>query len=91
MVDSSHNDRLKELTDLIENERDHDKFTELIAELNALLDEQKKPPSPADIICFPDFRLLPETPLSAEISGSRRSPSDFNSATMLAMFMVRAL
>ena len=39
----AQNARLKELTDLIEKERDHDKFTKLIAELNALLDEQKKP------------------------------------------------
>jgi hypothetical protein len=44
MPDSSQNARLKELTDLIEKERDHDRFTKLIAELNALLDEQKKPP-----------------------------------------------
>ena len=50
MLDSGQNSRLKELTDLIEKERDHDEFTQLIAELNALLDEQKKPVSelPAD-------------------------------------------
>lgn len=45
MLDSSKDARLKELTDLIEKERDHDEFTKLIAELNALLDEQKRPPS----------------------------------------------
>ena len=45
MPDASQDARLKELTDLIEKERDHDKFTKLIAELNALPDEQKKPPS----------------------------------------------
>jgi hypothetical protein len=38
--------RLKELTDLIEKERDHDKFTKLIAELNDLLDQQKRPSDP---------------------------------------------
>ena len=41
--DPTQNARLKELTDLIEKECDQDKFTKLIAELNALLDEQKKP------------------------------------------------
>ena len=45
MPDPAQNARLKELTDLIEKERDHDKFTQLMAELNALLDEQKKPVS----------------------------------------------
>ena len=43
LQNSAHNARLKELADLIEKERDHDKLTKLIAELNALLDEQKKP------------------------------------------------
>lgn len=43
MLNSAQNARLEELTDLIEKERDHDKFTKLIAELNALLAEQKKP------------------------------------------------
>ena len=42
MLDASQNARLKELAELIEKERDHDKFTKLIAELNALLDEQRK-------------------------------------------------
>ena len=42
MPDSTHNARLTELSDLIEKERDSDKFANLIAELNALLDEQKK-------------------------------------------------
>jgi hypothetical protein len=45
MLDASQNARLKELTDLIEKERDHDKFTRQIAELNAVLDEQRKPHS----------------------------------------------
>ena len=43
MPNSAQDARLKELTDLIEKERDHDKVTKLIEELNALLDEQKKP------------------------------------------------
>ena len=43
MPDSAQNARLKGLTDLIEKDRDHVKCTELLAELNALLDEQKKP------------------------------------------------
>lgn len=45
MLNSAQSARLKELTDLIEKEGDHDKFTKLIAELNALLDEQKEPTS----------------------------------------------
>jgi hypothetical protein len=45
MLNSAQNVRLKELTDLIEKERDPEKFTKLIAELNALLDEQEKPVS----------------------------------------------
>ena len=45
MLNTAQNARLKELTNLIEKERDHDQFTKLIAELNALLDEQKKPVS----------------------------------------------
>jgi uncharacterized coiled-coil protein SlyX len=45
MLNSHQNARLKELTDLIEKVRDHDNFTKLIAELNDLLDEQKKPVS----------------------------------------------
>jgi flagellar motility protein MotE (MotC chaperone) len=45
MMNSAQDARLKELTDLLEKERDHDKVTQLIAELNALLDEQKKPVS----------------------------------------------
>lgn len=46
MPDSAQNARLKELTDLIEKERDHEKVTKLIAELNAILDEVKKPVKP---------------------------------------------
>lgn len=45
VLNSAQNVRLKELTDLIEKERDPEKFTKLIAELNALLDEQEKPVS----------------------------------------------
>lgn len=44
-MEASQTARLKELTELIDKERDHDKFTKLVAELNALLDEQKKPVS----------------------------------------------
>lgn len=43
MLNPAQNTRLKQIVDLIEKERDHDKFTKLIAELNALLDEQQKP------------------------------------------------
>ena len=43
MAHASQNARIKELIDLIEKEQDHDKFTKLVAELNALLDEQEKP------------------------------------------------
>ena len=43
MLDANQNARLKELTDMIENERNHDRVTELLSELDALLDEQKKP------------------------------------------------
>jgi hypothetical protein len=42
MPDSAQDARLKELIGLIEKERDHDRVTQLIAELNALLDELKK-------------------------------------------------
>lgn len=45
MLEPTTDARLKELTDLLEKERDHDKVTPLIAELNSLLDEQKKPVS----------------------------------------------
>lgn len=45
MSDPSQDACLKELTDLIEKERDPEKFTELSEELNALLDEQKRPVS----------------------------------------------
>jgi hypothetical protein len=45
MLDANQTARLKELTELIEKELDHDKFTKLLSELNALLDEQKKPVS----------------------------------------------
>lgn len=45
MPDSAQDTRLKELIGLIEKELDHDKVTQLIAELNALLDELKKPVS----------------------------------------------
>ena len=44
MLNPDHDARLKELVDLIEKERDHEKFTKLIAELNSLLDEERKPP-----------------------------------------------
>jgi hypothetical protein len=50
MLDANQNARLKELSELIEKERDHGKFTKLLSELNALLDEQKKPVSKT----FPD-------------------------------------
>ena len=43
MLNPTQDARLKELVDLIENERDHDKLATLFAELNALL--EKKPPS----------------------------------------------
>ena len=36
MLDANQNARLKELTELIEKERDHDKSTKLLSELNAL-------------------------------------------------------
>jgi DNA-binding SARP family transcriptional activator len=43
MFDSNQYARLTVLTELIEKERDHEKFEQLIAELNALIDEEKKP------------------------------------------------
>jgi hypothetical protein len=43
MFDSNQYARLIELTELIEKERDREKFEQLIAELNALMDEEKKP------------------------------------------------
>jgi len=43
MFDASQYARLTELTELIEKERDRKKFEKLIAQLNAVLDEQKKP------------------------------------------------
>jgi hypothetical protein len=43
MLDTAQLARLKELTKMIEKERDHEKLTNLITELNALLDQQKKP------------------------------------------------
>ena len=42
MLDASQNARLKELIDLIEKENNSEKFAKLIAELNTLLDEEKK-------------------------------------------------
>jgi hypothetical protein len=45
MLTSGQNARLQELMELIEKERDHEKLETLIAELNALLDDQKKPVS----------------------------------------------
>jgi hypothetical protein len=44
MLNSAKDARLKELTDLLEKERDHDRVTQLIAELNALLDESSTRP-----------------------------------------------
>ena len=43
MFDANQFARLTELTELIEKERDHKKFEQLIADLNALMDEQNKP------------------------------------------------
>ena len=43
MLDASQNARLKELADRTEKERDPDRFTKLIAEPSALLDERRKP------------------------------------------------
>jgi len=43
MFDASQYARLTELTERIEKERDRKKFEQLIAELNALMDEKKKP------------------------------------------------
>ena len=43
---------VKELTDLIEKKRDRDKLTKLNAELNALPDEQKKPPGKLPTECL---------------------------------------
>ena len=45
MFDANQFARLTELTELIEKERDRTKFEQLIAELNALMDEKKKPVS----------------------------------------------
>ena len=45
MLDATQLARLRELTKITEKERDHDELTKLLAELNALLDEQKKPVS----------------------------------------------
>ena len=45
MSDPSQNDRLKELIDLIDKERNPEKFTKLSEELNTVLDEQKRPVS----------------------------------------------
>lgn len=39
MLDTAQLARLRKLTELIEKERDHAKFEQLIAELNALMDE----------------------------------------------------
>jgi hypothetical protein len=51
MIDSNQYARITELTEMIEKERDREKFEQLVGELNALLDEQKKPvgKSPATI------------------------------------------
>lgn len=46
MLNSAQDARLKELTDLIEKEHDHDRLTKFIAELNSLLDEYKKAGNP---------------------------------------------
>ena len=48
LSDLSQSARLKELTDLIEKERDLDKFSKFAEELNTLLDEQKKPVKPPE-------------------------------------------
>lgn len=45
MFDASQYARITELTELIEKGRDPKKFEQLISELNALMDEQKKPVS----------------------------------------------
>lgn len=45
MLDADQSARLKALTELIQKEQDQDKFTQLVAKLNALLDEKKKPNS----------------------------------------------
>ena len=42
MFDANQYARLTRLTELIEKERDHAKFEQLITELNALMDEEKK-------------------------------------------------
>lgn len=47
MFDAEKNKRLKELADLIDSEQDAERFSELVAELNDLLDEAKIPGSPA--------------------------------------------
>jgi len=43
MFDASQYACLTELTKLIEKERDRKKFEQLIGELDALMDEEKKP------------------------------------------------
>ena len=48
MPDSAQDARLKELTDLIEKERDPEKLRKLAEELNTLLEEQRKPVKPSE-------------------------------------------
>lgn len=43
MQGSEGRQRLRELADKIANERDHDKFTELVKEFNQLLEAEQKP------------------------------------------------
>jgi hypothetical protein len=54
MLDAATNTRIRELTELIAKERDSEKFTEWVAELNKLLDgpEAQKP------TCTPSVELV---------------------------------
>lgn len=45
MFEATKNARIKELTQLIAAERNHEKFTDLVAELNSLLDGLPSPRS----------------------------------------------
>jgi hypothetical protein len=51
MLDAATNTRIRELTELIAQERDAEKFRELVAELNKLLDgaEAQKPNAQASV------------------------------------------
>lgn len=48
MLDASQNARIKELVDLIEKEKNSERFSKLIAELNTLLGDEKKPVKPSE-------------------------------------------